>query len=337
MFSCDKKIKIFLKNSKIKVTKSGKIFRFKNNEWKEVVPHFDIGGYLKIGKSLPVHRIVFLAINKKIDSYKIINHKDGNKTNNNISNLENISYQKNSIHARKLGKFGKITQKIADKIRSNKKYSKKELAKKYGLHIGSIQRILNGETWSDNPRTPSLKPKNQKINYDLIKEIAVDSNYKICKNGDIWTFLCKKGRTKTKKLRRVAKINSSSDKGYFDVRYKNRLLKLHRVVYYKFKGEILKGNVINHKDGNKRNNHLSNLEQMTYSENGIHASRILRKGVVKYSLKMASKIRELYRNKNISVRDLAAMFSLRKDYVWLILYNKRWKDPRYKYKRNYNL
>lgn len=46
---------------------------------------------------------------------------------------------------------------------------------------------------------------------------------------------------------------------------------IHRLVYRYFKGEIPNGMVINHLDGNKRNNHIDNLELTTQSENIKHA------------------------------------------------------------------
>lgn len=46
---------------------------------------------------------------------------------------------------------------------------------------------------------------------------------------------------------------------------------LHRLVYTIFKGEIPKKMVINHKDGNKANNRIDNLECISQSDNIKHA------------------------------------------------------------------
>jgi hypothetical protein len=49
---------------------------------------------------------------------------------------------------------------------------------------------------------------------------------------------------------------------------------IHRLVYEKFVGKIKKPLEINHKDGNKANNHISNLELVTHRDNIIHAVNI---------------------------------------------------------------
>ena len=48
----------------------------------------------------------------------------------------------------------------------------------------------------------------------------------------------------------------------------------HRLVAETFLGKIPKGKEVNHKDGDKHNNHPSNLEYMTRSENQLHYHHI---------------------------------------------------------------
>lgn len=51
-----------------------------------------------------------------------------------------------------------------------------------------------------------------------------------------------------------------------------KTLRAHRIVAKAFiKNENSLKNVVNHKDGNKHNNHYSNLEWVTMQENNIHA------------------------------------------------------------------
>lgn len=88
-------------------------------------------GYLKIGittiekviKNYYVHRLVIAAFNG-INNDKIVNHKDGNKYNNKIENLEYCTQQENTRHAvdsklldpmkRRLRKFAVIQYDMSD-------------------------------------------------------------------------------------------------------------------------------------------------------------------------------------------------------------------------------
>jgi hypothetical protein len=67
-------------------------------------------GYMQVQlskryKTLPkrVHRLVAEAFISNPDNYKCVNHIDGNKLNNNVSNLEWCSYSHNNREARRLG------------------------------------------------------------------------------------------------------------------------------------------------------------------------------------------------------------------------------------------
>lgn len=63
--------------------------------------------------------------------------------------------------------------------------------------------------------------------------------------------------------------------GYYQVelsrsgkKYKRRV---HQLIAHTILGQPPKGYIINHKDGNKLNNRIENLEYITYSENTQHA------------------------------------------------------------------
>lgn len=79
-------------------------------EEKELKPSLNGNGYLhyKIRyngtrKTLKAHRLIALAFIPNPDNKPYINHIDGNKTNNNISNLEWVTAKENTRHAVALG------------------------------------------------------------------------------------------------------------------------------------------------------------------------------------------------------------------------------------------
>jgi hypothetical protein len=55
------------------------------------------------GKSYMMHRLVAQVFLNNLENKPVVNHKDGNKLNSNLNNLEWASYQENSIHAYEYG------------------------------------------------------------------------------------------------------------------------------------------------------------------------------------------------------------------------------------------
>lgn len=61
--------------------------------------------------------------------------------------------------------------------------------------------------------------------------------------------------------------------GYKTINYKSKTHYVHRLVAKAFIPNPNNKPCVNHKDGNKLNNHIDNLEWCTYSENNKHAYR----------------------------------------------------------------
>ena len=100
-------------------------------------------GYLTVSlskdkkkKTYRVHRLVANAFIENVNNYPIVNHKDGNKCNNNSSNLEWCTYQQNIIHSWKNG-----FSYISEKHRRTASVLSKERWKKYR----EMKKELNNE------------------------------------------------------------------------------------------------------------------------------------------------------------------------------------------------
>ncbi len=123
------------------------------------------GGYLRVDlckngktKTKKIHRLVMLTFYGESDLQ--VNHIDGNKTNNNLFNLEYCSAFQNMQHAYRLGlvnntgeKHGKakLTKKQVIEIKKTllNPYIgiSRDLATEYEVTPNVIGKIKRGETW----------------------------------------------------------------------------------------------------------------------------------------------------------------------------------------------
>jgi uncharacterized protein YerC len=98
------------------ISEDGKIWSYKRKIF--LKPKIDKDGYFEVclrknnkGKYFRVHRLVGFAYILNIENKPMINHKDGNKQNNNYSNLEWVNNSENVRHA--------IENKLQKTIRQN--------------------------------------------------------------------------------------------------------------------------------------------------------------------------------------------------------------------------
>lgn len=103
-----------------------------------------------------VHRLVAITFIPNPDNKEQVNHKDGNKLNNNVDNLEWCTNDENMRHAtlnnlRPSGESCKLSKlKAIDVIEiKNSDKNINYLSKVYGVHPSTINNILIGYTWKN--------------------------------------------------------------------------------------------------------------------------------------------------------------------------------------------
>lgn len=143
----------------------GKIYSSKTRRF--LKPRKNRLGYLTVGISIngkkytrTVHRLVALAFIPNPDNLPEINHKDGNKENNNVNNLEWSSRSSNQKHACDTGLqkpqlgsdhgMSKLKEKdipIIMRIRSEGQ-TLRFIANMFNVDAKQIHRVVTGKSWT---------------------------------------------------------------------------------------------------------------------------------------------------------------------------------------------
>ncbi len=155
----------------------------------------------KISKTKTIHSMVCKTF---IDKPKLmVNHKDGDKTNNNYKNLEWVTAKENINHSFKNGmsKIGekhgnslftkKDIFKIYDMIK--KKIPQNEIAKIYKVKNSTINRIATGKSWVKERLEYNSLHKNEIVKISgMIKKNDMKIILQLIKDGKKQNFIARK-------------------------------------------------------------------------------------------------------------------------------------------------
>lgn len=140
---------------------------------------------IKTTKAFPMHRLMMLSF-FYVDNHEElqVNHKDGVKCHNYITNLEWATPQENTLHAVRTGLAevpgSKLTVELVHEIAriiESGQYLDNEIAKMYGVNTNAIGGIRNRIYWADI--TEGYDFSKAKNRFRLTKQDATDIAYMI--------------------------------------------------------------------------------------------------------------------------------------------------------------
>lgn len=266
----------------------------KNNTTDKILRQNINGGYYSVGlyinfknnnkcKTKLVHRLVATELIPNIDNKPTVNHKDHNKLNNNITNLEWATMKEQNNHKRKPSR--EIQQYMGARSINRINITTNEIIEHY-------KSIKDAALWLyNNNYTKSLKimsvlsrvlQEKSKTAYGFFWKYDESVENALSNINEEWREIPKEFIDNNEKyyVSNLGKLKS--DKGritygfvrgnkYLHVTVKNKQYFLHRLVAQTFLKNPENKPFINHIDCDKKNAKLSNLEWTTSSENAQHA------------------------------------------------------------------
>lgn len=272
------------------VSNLGKV---RNNKTGRLLRQAIRGGYSFVGLSKnckgttkPVHRLVTLAFIENPDNKEQVNHIDKNRSNNNVSNLEWNTPLENNVH-RSTNVIQTTNQNIqvwrVDKDTNEKLelYNSLEEAGEWCIIKGFAKNAETARVSISNSirgvnKTSSgfkwIKKEQEHLDNEEWRNVKI--------NGQEYEnyFVSSLGRFKNSKGI-IMENYKPHHSGYIFLRVNIQKYALHRIIAMTFLDNPENKPAVNHIDGNKTNNSVSNLEWCTIAENNEHNHK---SGFIKY-------------------------------------------------------
>ena len=219
------------------------------------------GGVNKCG----VHRFVAEAFLPNPEKKKYVNHIDGNGINNDLSNLEWCTQRENILHAHRIGLIKVHTRPVLKFTLNEELVCEYKSVNDAGKSVGVRSDLI------------SLACKRGKPYKGFIWKHKIRLGVREDIEGELWKpFLdfdqyqiSSKGRVYSAKSKRL--LTPQNNGGYLAIHANKKYFRIHIVVAKAFlncPGEHFE---VNHKDGNKNNACVENLEWVTHKDNIKHA------------------------------------------------------------------